>query len=132
MREVEQIVVFLIDVTGLQTFEEHRRVDAGSRLSLKVKRRRGKSCIAGAGSMAEGWSPGEPEVEVGQKGSLGGQCRHGSWREKEFEGGASALDGADSTFRRMREANRWRRQRFGLSSRSSALPRRKWWSLCRR
>ena len=31
--------------------------------------------MAGAGSMAEGWSPGEPEVGVGQKGSLGGQCR---------------------------------------------------------
>ena len=87
MREVEQIVVFLVDVTSLQSLEEHRRVDAGSRLSLKVRRRRGKSCIAGAGSMAEGSPPGEPEV-WGQKGSLT------SWRENESEGGVSALDGA--------------------------------------
>ena len=46
-RVVDQIVVFPVDVTGLQT---------GKRLSFRVISRGGKPCIADTGSMS-GWSP---------------------------------------------------------------------------
>ena len=82
-REVEQIVIVFAGVTRLQTLEEHRRVDASTRLSpevtcrrvgadrrlsLRVSSRRGKSCFAGTGTMAEGWFPGELEIGVGLAG----------------------------------------------------------------
>ena len=76
-RVVEKIVVCLVDVTGLHQRGDagrrlspeatSRRVGAGRRQSLRARSRRGKSCIGGTGSMTEGWSPGEPEVGVGQK-----------------------------------------------------------------
>ena len=70
-RVMEQIVVFLVDVTGLQT---------GRRLCFRVRSRGGKPCIAGTGSMS-GWSPGD-----WSEGFAGGPVpAHGSSQETEFE-----------------------------------------------
>ena len=70
-RVMEQIVVFLVDVTGLQT---------GRRLCFRVRSRGGKPCIAGTGSMS-GWSPGD-----WSEGFAGGPLpAHGSSQETEFE-----------------------------------------------
>ena len=108
----EHIFVFPVDTTGLQILEEHRLVDAVRRLSPSIACRqwmvpydRGrKSCTADADSacqrirergtsfMAEVWSPGEPHVGVGWRGSLGTKANAGSWQETESKGCMPAVE----------------------------------------